>query len=154
MLKRERLNESDRRVPADYNVYEPDIYEKTAVFAVEAIFCLIVGYLFYGTWITVLAAPAVFMPALKLYSENMIRKRRRELLISFRDFISRISSSFAGGRQMTESIEEAASDIFQGADKKNIMALEAGNMLNLIRSGNMTDLEALTDFARRADMED
>lgn len=137
----------------DYRTYEPDKMEKAGVLLLCAVSACAAGILFYNTPLTVLAVPVLFIPALKVYKAYMASKRRNRLRTGFRDLLDSLSASFAGGRHMSEALEEALKELETIYDKDDEVVCEVRHMLKRISDGD-TDITALEGFAGRADLDD
>lgn len=112
------------------------------------------GYLFYDS-IAVGTGIAFLTAALKpRYIASKIEKRRKILLLQFRDLLYSISSSLSVGRSMSQALEESI-DFWQGVySPEDFIMVELSYMVRKIREGNESDVNVLEDFASRSGLTD
>ncbi|MBR2548305.1 MAG: type II secretion system F family protein [Eubacterium sp.] len=137
----------------DYRSYKAGNAEKIMIMFALAVSLSAVGVLFYDTPLAVLAAPLVFLPAVKAYSYEMAGKRRNRLRNQFRDLLDSLASSFAGGRHLYEALEEARKELSTIYDGDDEILAEISGMLKKMDDGD-TDTAVMSDFAARSGIED
>jgi tight adherence protein B len=141
-------------IPEDYSIYDLSMSEKVRIAVLTAASALTASILFYDSPVPAAAAVFLYRPAAGIYRESRIRKRKKELLSAFRDFLNSLSSSFTANRSMTDAIYEADGELLRIYGKNNIMWAEVHNMAVQLRAGRMYDVEVLENLASRADEED
>ena len=97
--------------PIDYRTYLLNAKEKRILMIGLAGTSLVLAVLFFDHLI-----PAVFgiflYPVVRKEAEKLLGERRKKALRNqFRDFLFSVSASFASGRHMTESMEEALKEL-------------------------------------------
>lgn len=138
----------------DYHVYHMSFQDRIIAGLAGAGIGALVSYLFFRSIVvTIIASLAVAVLAQGIYQESRQKKRRKELLLQFKDLLESLTSSYATGKNTLESFKDAWSDLEQiygeQADITTEMAIIVTGMENNI---NIEDL--LTNFARRSGLED
>lgn len=140
--------------PIDYSTYLLNAKEKRILMIGLAGSSLVLAVLFFDHLI-----PAVFgiflYPVVRKEAEKLLGERRKKSLRNqFRDFLFSVSASFASGRHMTESMEEALTELNRLYPADAPIVKETAYMVGLLRGGAAGEAEVLTDFSRRADLEE
>lgn len=138
----------------EYSGYELSRREKTVFTAVLAAFLGIAGLIFYNSILTAAALPFIWRKAEKTWCVYKSRQRRNNLLLQFRDFLYSLSGSFAAGRHMAEAMSEAEENLSDIYGRECMLSEEIRCMLRAVDETGMTELEVLSDFARRSCLED
>lgn len=138
----------------DYHVYYMTLQDKIIAALIGAGIGGVVAYLFFrNPIVTIAAALIVAVMAQDIYRESRLQKRKKELLLQFKDLLESLTSSYATGKNTLDSFRDARSDLEQiygeQADISTELAiLVAGMEYNV----NIEDL--LTNFAERSGLED
>lgn len=133
----------------DYGVYILSSDEKIKFIISAYIAFAFLGYIFYRSiFISFLSGffSFIFLP---FYAEHLCRRRKNNLTMEFKDFLYSLSASVSTGRNMTESIEEAYSNL-KGIYQDGAPILTE---LEIIVSGlenRESEVFLLTDFAKRS----
>lgn len=138
----------------DYKVYVTDRADERKLILLLLAVTALTGLLFYKSLIPVIGSLLIYRPARKAYESFMARRRKDALRLQFRDFLYSLSSSFATGRHMEESLTEAKKELGSIYGPFDYMMQEIDAILHSIRDLGESDIIALDDFAARADMED
>lgn len=138
----------------DYHVYPMSPRDRILAGMAGAGIGGLVSYLFFRSQpVTVVAAIAVALLAQGIYQESRQKKRKKELLLQFKDLLESLTSSYATGKNTLDSFRDAFSDLEQiygdQADITRELAIIVTGMENNIR---IEDL--LTNFAQRSGLED
>ncbi len=138
----------------DYDQY--DLSKKNKMVFGVCLFFLIVlcSILFYRHWILILAFPFLYQKGKGLLEEYFIGRRKKKMLLEFRDFLFSLSTSFSTGRHMTEGLKEAAQYLLEIHGEHGILQPELRFMIKAIEETGKTDLEVLSGFAHRVKLED
>ena len=137
----------------DYRVYRPGIYEKVIGVILIALASGVIGVLFYNTPLTVVASPLLIKPCDVIYRSYMVSSRKNRLRVQFRDLLDSLAALFAGGRHMKEALQEAERELSAIYEEDDEIISEIRWMIRKMEEGE-TDAMVLSDFARRADIED
>ncbi len=134
--------------------YELNKVERERLLLVLTAAALAIGLLFYGSMIPVVMVIPFYRPGAGYYSRLLLRRRRKQLSLQFKDLLNCLSASFAVGRHMEEALAEARKELRGIYQEQDCIIVELERMLRDIRERGITDIKALEDFARRAAMED
>ena len=115
---------------------------------------LIVGYIFYDSFVIGIGFSLIFLSALPTYKKSLIEKNKKKLLEQFRDLLYSVSFSISCGRSMTQALEESKEFWQSTYDENDFISIEINDMLNQIHSANKNDVEVLKDFANRSGIDD
>lgn len=114
----------------------------------------LVFYLFFRNGIVAaLAAAAVAVLAQGIYQESRLNKRKKELLLQFKDLLESLTSSYATGKNTLDSFKDAWNDLEQIYGEQADITRELAIIVTGMESNiNVEDL--LTNFAQRSGLED
>lgn len=138
----------------DYNVYDMSFREKVLFISVAALAIYTVGFIFYRSiLIAALLTPLAFLyPGIK--AKDIIKRRRKELNIQFKDMLYSLASSVSAGRTVESSFKEALRDLsVLYPDPSTYILIEIKRIISRLDT-NETIENALSDFAARAGLED
>lgn len=137
----------------DYNEYQYTKQEWIKYFSQGALIGGIVGYLFYSNIIGIIILIPYGFYYLKRKKEDLIKARKWQLNLEFRDGLLSISSALNAGYSIENAFEQAVTDLKLMYDENALIILEFEGMVNQIKM-NITMESVLDDFARRTDIED
>lgn len=138
----------------DYNIYKMTSTEKLVSILTAAAIIFIAGYVFYRSIVlSLLLTPISF-----LYPQNkvraIIRKRKEELNLQFREALYSVSSSVSAGKSIESAFKNALKDLaLQYPDPETYIIREL-EYINRKIEMNETIEDALADFAERSHIED
>jgi tight adherence protein B len=138
----------------DYNIYLMDRREKTKYMALGAVGCFGVGMIFFSNVIIALVFTglAYFYPEYK--AREIIKTRKTELSLQFRDALYSLSSSLGAGRSLESAFKTALNDLrILYPDKTTYIIREFEFICRRIELNQPVE-EALFDFAKRSGLED
>lgn len=138
----------------DYHVYHMSFQDRVIAALIGAGIGGVVAYLFFRNLIvTIAAAGAIAVMVQDIYREKRLGKRRKELLLQFKDLLESLTSSYATGKNTLDSFRDAQNDLEQiygeQADISKELAIIVTGMENSIK---IEDL--LTNFADRSGLDD
>lgn len=139
---------------ADYHIYCMTVKDRITAGVLGAGIGALVSYLFFKSIIlTIIASVTVAVLAQRIYRDSRLKKRKKELLLQFKDLLESLTSSYATGKNTLDSFKDAWSDLEQiygaQADIITELAIIVTGMENNI---NIEDL--LANFARRSGLDD
>lgn len=113
-----------------------------------------VSWLFFNNVVvSVMAAAATGVLAQSVYQGYRLEKRKRNLLLQFKDLLEALTSSYSAGKNTLEAFTDAENDMEQiyGADADIVkeLAIIVGGMRN-----NINIEELLMNFADRSGLDD
>lgn len=147
------MNENTRLL-TEYDKYAMTIWEKSLYTAVAAAVVFSVAFIFYRNCIIslFLIPLAIFYPRIK--TKEIIKRRKQELNIQFKDMLYSLSSSLSAGK----SIETAFRDVLKDLavlypDPGVFIIMEIEYIIRRLEMNNTIE-SILSDFAKRAHLED
>jgi len=140
--------------PADYNEYTMTAGERLLHFSTAGVVIFAVGYIFYRSiMVSLFLVPlALFYPGYR--KKEIIRKRKNELNLQFREALYSVASSLSAGKSIETAFRDAQKELaIQYPDEKSYILLE---LMQINKRVEMNDTieNALADFARRSHLED
>jgi len=137
----------------DYNVYKISIPEYLKYFAFSWTGLFLLAYIFYRNLILSFAFSMLAFAFIRVFKNNLIQKRKNELMYQFRDALTSISSSLISGIVIERAFEEAVRDLSILYPYDKVMIIDEFNAI-LLKKKNGVDLEqSLLDFAKRAKLQ-
>jgi len=139
----------------NYAGWNLSVYDVLVLLGMSAAAGMATGWLFYDSLAVGAAAGLViFFLAKPRYIRWSIDRRRRELLIQFRDVLYSVASSVAVGRSMGQALEESIG-FWKGTwSEKDLMMAELAAMVRRMKEAGESDVEVLQDFAVRSSLPD
>lgn len=137
-----------------YDTYEMSIREKLFYTAIAAVFIFTLAYIFYRSvaFSIVLTPLALLYPGIK--TKEIIKRRKKELNIQFKDMLYSLASSLSAGRTIEHAFREALKDLSMLYPEPSTYILtEIRRIINRLDM-NETLERALSEFAERASLED
>jgi tight adherence protein B len=132
----------------------PGIRVKAALAVLSAAASVLAGYLFFDFPYTVAASPAVYLAALHIYGSYAAEKRRRTILLQFKDALYSFSSSLSGGRHISEDVRDAIPYLSGIYGPDAYLVGELKNMSADMTAAGATEIEAFAGLAERTGIED
>jgi len=138
----------------DYNVYNMSLKERVFYISIAALVIFSVSFIFYRS----IPIAAFFTPFALLYprikTKEIIKRRRKELNIQFKDMLYSLASSVSAGRTVESSFKEALRDLsVLYPDPSTYILVELKRIISGLDT-NETIENALSSFAARAGLED
>ena len=138
----------------DYDIYVLNKQEKILYTALAAGALFGVGYLFYHSIIlsALLALLSVKFP--KIMRGSIIKKRKRELNLQFKEMLYSLSSSLTAGRSVESGLKESLKDLRIMYPDENTYILQ--ELAYIVRGIEMNETveDMLDQFAERSHLED
>lgn len=138
----------------DYDVYVMSKKERSLYIAAASAAIYIVGYIFYHShMVSLLLCPlSLFYPAIR--TREIIRKRKSNLNLQFKDMIYSLSSSLTAGKSVESAFKEVLKDLsIIYPDPETDIIVEVEYIVRKVEM-NETIEAALADFAARSHLED
>ncbi len=138
----------------DYDEYEMSKQEKIRYTILGAGFLFFVGFLFFQNIIVaaVFSLGGLFYPKYKI--RDLIKHRKKELNLQFKDVLYSLSSSLSAGRSLESSFKVALNDLrVLYPDENTYMRKELEYICRRIEMNEPVE-RALLDFSNRAHLED
>lgn len=145
--------DNDGNLP-DYSYYSMTLKERVFYTLIAAVFIYSTAFVFYRSLVfSLLLCPAALVyPRVK--TKELIKKRKTELNIQFKDMLYSLSSSLSAGKSMELAFRNVLKDLsILYPDPCTSIVREVGYMIR--RLGMNETIEAvLSEFAGRAHIED
>ncbi len=138
----------------DYSTYNMSVNEKALYIALAALGLLVIGFIFYNNLIVaiILAGLSIWFP--KIQVKSLIKKRKQELAMQFKQTLYSLGSSLAAGRSVENSFKEVAKDLRLLYPDPSTDIIRELDIINFrVENGEPIE-EALLDLSKRADIED
>lgn len=138
----------------DYDTYNMTLKEKLFCILAACTVIFAAAYIFYRSiFLSLLLMPfALLYPKFK--TKDIIRKRKNELNLQFREALYSLASSLSVGKSIETAIRDAQKELsiqYPGEDTYILIELE---QINRRLGMNETIESALVDFAERSHLED
>lgn len=153
-IKKDRETGAKTGILTDYSIYQMKAKEKLACVIVAVAVIITAGYIFYRSiLLSMLLAPfALLYPGFR--TKEIIRKRKVELNLQFREALYSIASSLSAGKSIETAFRDAQKELsIQYPDAETYILIELEQINRRIEM-NETIEEALSDFAVRSHLED
>jgi len=154
--KKLQLRESRKSLsrPVFYNEYCMTVFEKVRYIALADIVIFSAGYLFFRNILLCfcLCIFSFFYPKIK--TKNLIKARKIQLSLQFKDALNSIASSLSAGRSVESAFKAAAGELALLYSGENAYIINELDLINRKVEMNETLASALEDFAMRADIDD
>lgn len=138
----------------NYEKWDLTLSELYLFYGLMIIAGCIIGWLFYDSIPAGILVGIIFCTK-KVELENyLITKRKRELLLQFKDFLYSLSSSVSTGRSIRQGIAESLEFWRETYNEDDYIIVELEDMINKMEKGNMQDIAVLDDFANRSGLRD
>lgn len=138
----------------DYDLYKMEAKEKLICILTASIVIFTGGYIFYRSIaLSLLLTPlALFYPRFR--TKDIVRKRKVELNLQFREALYSIASSLSAGKSIEAALKDALKELsIQYSDAETYILVEL-RQINKRLEMNETIEEALAEFAVRSHLED
>lgn len=137
----------------NYEIYHLRVKEYLRLFGIALVFDVAFSYVFYrSTLFFLLFSPlAILFPFYR--KKELISKRKRKLLLQFREALSILSGALRAGYSLENAIFESAQELAVLYGKKELIVREFDHLSHLI-SMNVPVERGIEDFAKRSALDD
>lgn len=138
----------------DYDVYVMKPLEKVLYVMAAAVVIFIIAFVFYHSIIlSLLLTPfALFYP--KMRTKEIIKKRKNELNLQFKDLLYSLSSSLIAGKSIESAFKEAIKDLSILYPSPETYIIQEVELIVRRIEMNETVESALEDLSKRSHLED
>lgn len=139
---------------SDYHVYHMSGQDKIIAFLIGGGGAVLVSWLFFGN-IVISAAACVIVGiyAQPVYQNYKCEKRKKELLMQFRDLLEALTSSYSAGKNTLEAFTDAREDLEHIYSDETDIVKEVGLIVGGMQN-NLNVEELLLNFANRSGLDD
>lgn len=141
-------------MPTNYAHWAFSMKDKVTILSYAIAGGMAVGWLFYDSLLLGIVLSFFLLFTAGIYRRRCVDKRKRQLLLQFRDLLYAVSSSLSVGRSMTQALNEAV-DFWAGVyTEEDDMIRELRYMTGQMAQSNAKDIDVLRDFAERSGLAD
>lgn len=141
-------------VGEDYNVYILSIAERATGYLIGAVAGFVAAQIMFGIVLASIAVGiGVGFVAVPIYRDYLQGKRRKTLLLQFRDVLDSLSNSFSSGKNTPDAFTDAYNDLKMSYGEKAPMVRELAIVVNGLHS-NFVIEELLKDMSLRCGIDD
>lgn len=138
----------------DYNNYIMTRTEKVKYTAFAALLLFAAGYVFFRNIYLCIALSTVSFIFPVMARKHLIKKRKNNLNMQFKDALNSVSSSLAAGRSVEESFKASLGDLKVLYLDEDTFIIKELELINRKIDMNETIEEALEEFAKRTGLDD
>lgn len=149
-----KINSNSKKELEDYNIYILSLKERLLYTVAAAAAVYLIAYIFYrSSMLSLILCPlALLYPRIK--TKELIKRRKTELNIQFKDMLYSLSSSMSAGKPIERAFKDVLKDLeILYPDPNTLIIKEVENIVKKIEL-NETVESALSDFAQRAHVND
>lgn len=138
----------------DYHVYHMTMKDRLTAFAIGGVGGAGVAWIFFNSiFVSAIMAVVIGYVAQSIYQDMKMEKRKRSLLLQFKDMLEALTSSYSAGKNTLDAFTDAHEDLMQiygeDADIVQELAIIVGGMRN-----NLNAEALLYNFAQRSGLDD
>lgn len=138
----------------DYNIYIMSRQERIVTMGLAAVVLFAVGYVFYHSLILSVLVALFCVKFPKIRTQQIIDKRKKQLMLQFKDMLYSLSSALSVGKSVEMGIRDSLQDLrVIYPDPETDILRELEYILRGIGMNNTIE-EMFSQFADRADLED
>lgn len=138
----------------DYSFYKMTCSETALVCCASVIAGVLAFGMFFGfSFLALIFGAVIAVVMQRPGTEYFKKKRNKNLLIQFRDFLESLSSSLSAGQNISMAIKSAGNDMVQQYGEEAMMSQEVMMITNGMEN-NYTAEDMFIDFAQRSHQRD
>ncbi|MHB8157010.1 MAG: type II secretion system F family protein, partial [Desulfocucumaceae bacterium] len=147
------MNE-DKLYPVDYSVFVMSRQEKNKFIIIAAAALFLTGYIFFQSLIIsgIFSMGSFLYPAYK--ARELMEKRKRALIVQFKDALYSLSSSLGVGKSLESSFKYALNDLRVLYPDEDTYILKEFELICRKIEMNVPVEKALEDLSKRSGLED
>lgn len=138
---------------SNYDIYNLNLPDYIRYILEGSIVVIVFGVLFYKNIIGIILLSPLIVIYLKNKKKELIKKRKWQLNIQFRDGINSLSAALSAGYSVERGFVEAIKDLNRMYPKGTMIVDEFNYLINSIQM-NVPIEKALSDFGERSKIED
>lgn len=150
---RKGISTAESSLP-DYDIYRMTAKEKLICILTAGVVIFSAGYIFYRSVILSLLLVPLALIYPRFRTKDIIKKRKNELNLQFREALYSISSSLSAGKSIETSFKDALKELSIQYPDAETYILKELEQINKRIDTNETIEKALADFAARSHLED
>jgi tight adherence protein B len=137
----------------DYSIYKMKPLEYYIALLISAVAIFLIGYIFYRSMLLALMLTPIslFYPSIR--TKQIIKKRKRELKLQFKDALQSLSASLHAGKSFESAMRSAIADLLIQYETDSYIIREFEIIIRRLES-NETIESAFDEFAERSKLEE
>lgn len=138
----------------DYNSYKMSLIERIKAFIIGFSMAFLASYIMFKSPImSIILGIAGGCFAMPIFNEHLLKKRKKNLLLQFRELLEALSNSFSVGRNTPGAFDDALNDIIVQLGEEADIVKEV-RTITMGLHNNITIEDLLEDFANRSGLDD
>lgn len=150
----EQVIEKDYNGAVNYNVYHMSKQETIFYTLIAGVALFALGYIFYQNVIISLLFALLAMKFPKIQTQSIIRKRKKQLTMQFKDMLYSLSSAVSAGNSVERALEIARDDMINQYGESNVFIVAELELMISRISLNQNIEDVFAEFAERSGLED
>lgn len=137
----------------DYRKYDCSIGESLGCIGVSGVIAGVLAWLFYRSWFGMMLVIPVYLVVWKSYKKEKMLRRRKQLLLEFKDGMQAFSAALFAGYSIENAWREAEKELRELHGEGAMMCHELAQLNAAVRMNRPIE-QALKEFAVRSGCED
>lgn len=137
----------------DYRVYRMSVWERLKYGAMYMAVFLLLGKLFYDSFLASLAGIFVLPFLFQRTSQKLAQQRREKLSLEFKDFILALSASLKTGYSAENALVQAGRDLACMYGEGSLMVAECRRIEKQLQNNQLPE-QLMSEFAERSGQEE
>lgn len=152
--QKDEVIEKDYNGATNYNVYHMSKQEIVVYTLAAGVALFALGYIFYQNTIISLLFALLAVKFPKIQTKGIIRKRKKQLTMQFKDMLYSLSSAVSAGNSVERALEIARDDMVNQYGESNVFIVTELELMISRISLNQNIEDVFADFAERSGLED
>lgn len=152
--RKDKAPEKDYNGATNYNVYHMSKHEKLLYILAAGAVLFALGYIFYQNAVVSLLFALLAFKYPKIQTKSIIRKRKKQLTMQFKDMLYSLSSAVSAGNSIERALEITRDDMVNQYGEGNVFIVDELNLMVSRISLNQNIEDVFSDFAERSGLED
>lgn len=141
-------------VGEDYNIYKLTVIERATGYAIGFAAGFLAAQIMFGVLLaSLIIGVIVGIFAVPVYQKYLLNKRRKSLLLQFRDVLDSLSNSFSSGKNTPDAFTDAYNDLKMAFGEKSPMVEELSIVINGLHNNYIIE-DLLKDMSVRCGIDD
>ena len=141
-------------VGEDYNIYKLTVVERATGYAIGFAAGFLAAQIMFGVLLaSLIIGVIVGIFAVPVYQKYLLNKRRKSLLLQFRDVLDSLSNSFSSGKNTPDSFTDAYNDLKMAFGEKSPIVEELSIVINGLHNNYIIE-DLLKDMSVRCGIDD
>jgi tight adherence protein B len=134
----------------NYRQYHLSQKERILCWSMLAAGALLLGWLFYKSFLPVLMVPMLSKTITTRYQRLLVTKRQLQLRLQFRDLLHSMTASFATGRQLKEALNDGCARLSDLYGEGSLLKNELRAMISMVEESGASPTRLFRDLGFRS----